>query len=82
MYYKALRNMRTNYPGGKTKQLLTHLYSTYGNITTNDIADNHTKINTRYDPNLPIEYVNFRIPTHISVPCNRIFQMITHIYIV
>ena len=55
MYIRALRNRFTGFTGVNTRQILEHLYATYGDISAKDLADNHTKMNTPYDPNLPIE---------------------------
>ena len=55
MYIRALRNRLTGFAGVNTRQILEHLYATYGDISAKDLADNHTKMNTPYDPNLPIE---------------------------
>ena len=55
MYIRALRNRLIGFAGVNTWQILEHLYTTYGDISAKDLADNHTKMNTLYDPNLPIE---------------------------
>ena len=52
---KALRNRLTGYVGVSTREMLEHLYATYGDIMTKDLADNHQKMNTPYDPNQPFE---------------------------
>ena len=38
-----------------TKQLLTHLFTTNGKISGNDLRQNNKKMNTAYNVNLPIE---------------------------
>ena len=38
-----------------TKQLLAHMFSTYGNITSGDLRQNDIKMSTAYDVNMPIE---------------------------
>ena len=52
---QVLRDLLTGYTGVTTRAMLEHLYSTYGDITANELADNHQKINTPYNPNKPFE---------------------------
>ena len=61
MYIRALRNRLTGFAGVNTRQILEHLYATYGDISAKDLADNHTKMNTPHDPNLPIESLMYQI---------------------
>jgi hypothetical protein len=55
MYYKTLRHRITGYTSVTTRQLLNHLYVTYGNITPADLANNDAKMKTPFDPSQPIE---------------------------
>jgi ribosomal protein S17E len=55
MYYKTLRNRITGYASVTTRQILEHLYQTYGKISPADLADNDAKMKTAYDPSQPIE---------------------------
>lgn len=55
MYYKTLRHRITDYATISTKQILTHLYATYGNITPADLADNDARLKAPFDPSQPIE---------------------------
>ena len=48
MYMKALRNRLIGYVCVSTREMLEHLYVTYGDITAKDLADNHEKMNTPY----------------------------------
>ena len=50
MHIRALRNRLTGFTGITTRQLLEHLYRTYGDISAKDLADNHTKMKYPYDP--------------------------------
>ena len=55
MYIKALRNRITGYAQTSTKQLLKHLYDTYGRLTPQDLKLNTETMNTPYDIHSPIE---------------------------
>ena len=55
MFTRALKNRYIGYANVTTKQLLAHLFSTYGNITSGDLRQNDIKMNTAYDVNMPIE---------------------------
>ena len=55
MFTRALKNRFIGYANVTTKALLTHLFTTYGKISGNDLRLNTAKMNTPYDVNLPIE---------------------------
>ena len=55
MFTRALKNRYIGYANIITKALLTHLFTTYGKISGNDLRLNNVKMNTTYDVNLPIE---------------------------
>ena len=55
MFTRALKNRYIGYANVSTKQLLTHLFLTYGKISGTDLRLNDTKMNAAYDVNLPIE---------------------------
>jgi hypothetical protein len=55
MYYKTLRPQVTGYASITTRQLLNHLYTTYGNITPADLANNDAKMKTPFNPSQPIK---------------------------
>ena len=55
MFTRALKNRYIGYANVSTKQLLTHLFKTYGKITGNDLRLNDQAMNRPYDVNLPIE---------------------------
>ena len=55
MFTRALKNRFIGYANVSTKQLLTHLFQTYGKITGSDLRLNDQAMNQAYDVNLPIE---------------------------
>jgi hypothetical protein len=55
MYYKTLRNRITGYASVTTRNILEHLYLTYGHISPADLADNDATMKSAYDPSQPIE---------------------------
>jgi hypothetical protein len=55
MYHKTLRHRITEYATVTTKQTLTHLYATYGNITPADLADKDARLKAPFDPSQPIK---------------------------
>ena len=55
MYYRTLRNRHTGYAIVSTRDIITHLYTQYGNITPQDLQENDLKIKTPFDTSLPIE---------------------------
>ena len=55
MFTRAIKNRYIGYANVTTKQLLTHLITTYGKISGNDLRLNDAAMNTAYDVNLPIE---------------------------
>ena len=55
MFTRALKNRYIGYANVTTKELLNHLFTTYGRISGNDLRVNDTRMNAPYDVNLPIE---------------------------
>jgi hypothetical protein len=55
MYLRTLGNKTTGYATVTTRQMLVHLYKTYGRITAAHLIENDTKMKQDYDPNQPIE---------------------------
>jgi len=55
MLTRVLKNGYIGYANVTTKQLLAHLFVTYGTITSGDLRQNDIKMNTAYDVNIPIE---------------------------
>ena len=55
IYYQTLRNRHTGYSIISTRDILTHLYTQYGNITPQDLQDNDFKMKNPFDTSLPIE---------------------------
>ena len=51
----SLKNRFIGYAHISTRQLLTHLFTTYDNIIDNDLRLNDTTMHTLYDSNMPIE---------------------------
>ena len=54
-YYRALRNNLIGYANVTTSDLIHHLYTSYGNITSTQLANSDVKLRSAYDPNQPIE---------------------------
>ena len=54
-FYKALRNRIVGYTNITTLQILTHLCTTCGKITANDLMKNDTKIKQNYNSTQPFE---------------------------
>ena len=55
MFTRELKNRYIGYANTTTKDLLTHLFTTYGKISGNDLRLNVVKMNAAYDVNLPIK---------------------------
>ena len=49
MYYRGLRNRYTGYGQINTRDLLVHLYTTYGEIGPDDIEENKKRMKDSYD---------------------------------
>ena len=54
-YYRVLHNNLIGYANVTTSDIIQHLYTSYGNITSTQLADNDAKLRYRYDSNQPIE---------------------------
>ena len=67
MYIKALRNRITGYAQTTTKQLLQHLFDTYGRLTPQDLKLNTERMNTPYNINSPIENIFEQIEDAIYI---------------
>ena len=55
MYTRGLRNTHTGYANITALQLITHMYTTYGKITSMDLEANDNKMKAPYDSTQPIE---------------------------
>jgi hypothetical protein len=66
-YYRTLRNRITGFANTTTRQLLEHLYRTYGNITPADLIENDTRMKTSYDPSQPIEVLYDQIEDAVEL---------------
>ena len=55
MYYRTLRNRHTGYAIVKTRDIITHMYTEYGNITPQDLQENDTNMKISFDVSLPIK---------------------------
>ena len=55
IYYRKLRNRHTGYACLSKGDIITHLYTQYGNITPQDLQENDTKMKTPFDVSLPIK---------------------------
>ena len=89
-YYRTLRNRITGFATITTRQLLEHLYRTYGNITPADLIDNDARMKSTYDPSMPIEVLfnqiedaveladaakaAYTVPQVVNIAYNCIFQ--------
>ena len=62
-YIRALRNRLSGFVGITTRKILEHFYLINGDISAKDLADNHTKLNSPYDPNQPIKHLIDHIDT-------------------
>ena len=54
-HYRVLRNDLIGYANVTTRDLIQHLYTGYGNITSTQLANNDTTLRSAYDPNQPTE---------------------------
>ena len=52
---RAIRAWYVGYAKITTHQMITHLYTTYANITPNELIENDARLKTAYDVNQPIE---------------------------
>jgi hypothetical protein len=55
MYTRGLRNTHTGYASVTALQIITHLYTLYGKITSMDLETNDAKMKAPYDSTQPIE---------------------------
>ena len=53
IYVRALRDRHVGYMNQSIRNLLTHLFDKYGNITQLKVEDNDTKMSALWDPNSP-----------------------------
>ena len=54
IYICSLKQPYIGYGNVTVLQIITHLYATYVKLSSGDLEDNETRMNTAYDPNLPI----------------------------
>jgi hypothetical protein len=57
IYLRTLQHRHTGFANVTTRQLISHLLQTYGNITPSDLATNDQKFRSAYDPAQPIEHL-------------------------
>jgi hypothetical protein len=55
MYLRTLSNRVTGFANVTTRQILVHLYRTYGRLSPADLIANDAKMKSPYDTNQPIE---------------------------
>ena len=55
IYVRALRDRHVGYMNQTIRNLLTHLFDNYGNITQLELEDNDTKMRALWDPNSPFD---------------------------
>ena len=56
-YLLALKDNIIGFANVTIREFMSHLYTTYGNITPAALKDNHNKLTTPYDPTMPIEHL-------------------------
>jgi hypothetical protein len=62
-YIRGLCDWHTSYNNVSAMHILTHLYTTYGDITPINIEDNDAKMRAPFDPTQPIELLFDQIET-------------------
>ena len=55
IYVRALRDRHVGYMNQSIRNLLTHLFENYGNISQLELEDNDTKMRALWDPNSPFD---------------------------
>ena len=55
IYVRALRDRHVGYMNQSIRNLLTHLFENYGNITQLELEDNDTKMRALWDPKSPFD---------------------------
>ena len=55
IYVRALRDRHVGYMNQSIRNLLTHRFENYGNITQLELEDNDTKMRALWDPNSPFD---------------------------
>jgi hypothetical protein len=63
IYVRTLRNTHTGYMMVTTLQILTHLYTTYGQLTPMAMQENDSHFRTAYNPAKPFEMLVQQIET-------------------
>ena len=53
-YYRVLYNSLIGYANVIITDLIQHLHTSYGNITSTQLADNDVRLLSVYDPNQPV----------------------------
>lgn len=65
-YYRPLRNITMGYATVSTKDILDHIYDSYGNITESDLSDNDNRFRTPYDSEQPIEFLYDQVESEVE----------------
>ena len=65
-HFHVLRNSLISYDHITTRTLIQHLYTSYGDITSTQIADNDTQIHSPYNSNQPIESLYAQIDSDVD----------------
>ena len=55
IYISTLRHRITGFANVSTREMLVHLYTTYGRLTAANIQANDERMKSQYDPNQPLE---------------------------
>ena len=55
MYLRTLAHQITGFTNVSTRQMLVHLYTSYGRLSPADLKENDNRMRTQYDHQQPIE---------------------------
>jgi hypothetical protein len=67
LYLRTLNHRITGFANVTTRQMLVHLYTTYGRLTPADVQNNDAAMKQPYNPNEPIETLFHQIEESIDV---------------
>ena len=67
MYLRALSHRITGFANTSTRQMLTHLYTSYGRLSPADLQENDTRMRHKYDPSQPIESLYDQIEDAVTL---------------
>ena len=67
IYYRTLRNRHTGYAIVSTRDIITHLYTQYGNMTSQDLQENDLKLKIPFNTPQPIELLYNQIEDAVEL---------------